>query len=58
MTGQRGPSHPSTPWPWIIRTSVACLLPGGLASGQEIIALPDEDRWLQPGVEELYRVGR
>ncbi len=57
MTGQRGPSHPSTPWPWIIRTSVACLLPGGLASGQEIIALPDEDRWLQPGFEELYRVG-
>ena len=26
-------------------------------SAQEILALPGEDRWLEPGFEELYRVG-
>lgn len=42
---------------WIVHASLACLLPGGLVSGQEIIALPDEDRWLEAGFEQLYRVG-
>ncbi len=39
------------------RAAVACLLAAGPAGAQEIIELPAEDRWLDAGFEEVYRVG-
>ena len=43
----------------MIKRSVlwACLLAAGPASAQEIIELTGEDRWLEAGFEELYRLG-
>ena len=39
------------------RIVLACLLVPLPAGAQEIIALPAEDRWLDPAIEEVYRVG-
>ena len=39
------------------RAVLACLLAAGPAGAQEIIELPAEDRWLDAGFEEVYRVG-
>ena len=43
----------------MIKRSVlwAWLLAAGPASAQEIIELTGEDRWLEAGFEELYRLG-
>ena len=43
--------------PRIIHAILTCLLAGGPVSAQEVIALPDEDRWLEADFEESYRVG-
>ena len=34
-----------------------CLMIPGPGSGQQVIALPSEDIWLEPDFEEVYRVG-
>ena len=39
------------------RIVLACLLVPLPAGAQEIIELPAEDRWLEPAIEEVYRVG-
>ena len=39
------------------RTVLACLLAPLPAGAQEIVRLPAEDRWLEPDLEEVYRVG-
>ena len=39
------------------RIVLACLLVPLPAGAQEIIELPAEDRWLDPTIEEVYRVG-
>ena len=38
-------------------TLLTWLLLAPSAHAQEIIQLPDEDRWLEPNFEEVYRVG-
>ena len=47
---------PSTAASSILALTV-CLLPARPASGQEVIELPAEDRWLEPDFHEVYRVG-
>ncbi len=39
------------------RTVLACLLAPLPAGTQQAIQLPAEDRWLEAGIEEVYRVG-
>ena len=39
---------------WVVPVWLLAALPAG---AQEIIQLPGEDRWLEAGIEELYRVG-
>ena len=36
---------------------LVCLMIPGPGSGQQVIALPSEDIWLEPDFEEVYRVG-
>ena len=43
--------------PWLIHTNLTFMLAASPVSAQVLIALPDDDRWLEAGFEELYRAG-